>query len=212
MLSLPLPQPLRAAMMLPAYSAARRSAIDEADSLERRASGGDRDALAALLRTHAPAIRDVCRAVAGPQDGHDATQEALERIVTSIHKFNPDRGSFRAWALTVARNLCRDRLRRRGLEQRTFVPNGDEVTAWQETHAPSPERTVLARVETARLGEALETLPEGQRLAVVLYHLHEASYEEIATTLDIPMGTVMTWLHRGRKKLRAALADEESTS
>lgn len=192
---------------IPAYSPStgRSRAIDR--SRERRASGGDRDALAALLREHAPAIKDVCRFVAGPQDAGDATQEALERIVSSIDRYRPERGAFRSWALTVARNVCRDRLRRRGLERRTFVDDGDEVTDWTASGAPGPERVALARVETARLTEALDLLPEGQRLAVVLYHVHEATYEEIASTLDCPMGTVMTWLHRGRKKLRAALAE-----
>jgi RNA polymerase sigma-70 factor (ECF subfamily) len=57
------------------------------------------------------------------------------------------------------------------------------------------------------LTEALATLPENQRAAVVLFHFHEATYEEIAATLDAPMGTVMTWLHRARKKLRAQMEE-----
>lgn len=192
----------------PAYCAERRNGIEA--SLETRAAGGDKKALEALLREHARAIHDVCRFVAGEADARDATQESLERVVTSIDRFDPARGSFRSWALTVARNVCRDRLRRRGLERRTFVDDGDTATAWTATEAPGPERVALARIESARLAEALETLPEPMRLAVVLYHVHEATYEEIASTLDVPMGTVMTWLHRGRKRLRAALEAGES--
>lgn len=192
----------------PAYCAERRSGIEA--SLETRAAGGDKRALEALLREHARAIHDVCRFVAGEADARDSTQESLERIVTSIDRFDPARGSFRSWALTVARNVCRDRLRRRGLERRTFVDDGDAATAWTATEAPGPERVALARIESERLAEALETLPEPMRLAVVLYHVHEATYEEIASTLDVPMGTVMTWLHRGRKRLRAALEAGES--
>lgn len=191
----------------PAYSAERRDAIE---SRETRAAGGDRRALEALLREHARAIHDVCRFVAGPTDAHDATQEALERVVTSFDRFDPSRGTFRAWALTVARNVCRDRLRRRGLERRTFAADGDERTAWTASEAPGPERVALAKIESARLSAALETLPEPMRLAIVLYHVHESTYEEIAQTLDVPLGTVMTWLHRGRKRLRAALEASET--
>lgn len=191
----------------PAYCGERRSGIEA--SLETRAAGGDKRALEALLREHARAIHDVCRFVAGLEDAKDATQESLERIVTSIDRFDPARGSFKSWALTVTRNVCRDRLRRRGLERRTFVDEGDETTAWTATDAPGPERVALARIESERLAAALETLPEPMRLAVVLYHVHEATYEEIARTLDVPMGTVMTWLHRGRKRLRAALEETE---
>lgn len=190
----------------PAYWAERRNGIE--GSLEARAARGDKNALEALLREHARAIHDLCRYVAGPDDAHDATQESLERIVTSIDRFDPARGSFRSWALTVARNVCRDRLRRRGLERRAFVDTGDETTASTASAAPGPERVALARIESERLVRALETLPEPMRLAVVLFHVHEATYEEIARTLDVPMGTVMTWLHRGRKRLRAALEEE----
>lgn len=193
----------------PAYSAERRSGIEA--SLETRAAGGDKRALEALLREHARAIHDVCRFVAGMPDAKDATQESLERIVTSIDRFDPTRGTFKSWALTVTRNVCRDRLRRRGLERRTFIDEGDEKTAWTASEAPGPERVALARIESERLAEALETLPEPMRLAVVLYHVHESTYEEIARTLDVPMGTVMTWLHRGRKRLRAALEAGESS-
>ncbi|MCC6878020.1 MAG: RNA polymerase sigma factor [Sandaracinaceae bacterium] len=194
------------ASLTPAYSERRRVGIE--DSLEARLASGDRRALEALLREHGRAIHDLCRFVAGFEDGGDATQEALERIVTNIHSFDPARGSFRTWALTVARNVCRDRLRRRGLERKTFTRDGDEQTSWAPSEAPSPERVALARIETDRLHEALETLPEPMRLAVVLYHVHEATYEEIAQTLEVPIGTVMTWLHRGRKRLRAALDPE----
>ncbi|GAB5544158.1 MAG: sigma-70 family RNA polymerase sigma factor [Sandaracinaceae bacterium] len=192
----------------PAYSAERRTGIET--SLEQRAGGGDRRALEALLREHARAIHDVCRFVAGRDDARDATQEALEKIVTVIEKFDPERGSFRTWALTVTRNVCRDRLRRRGLERRTFVADGDEATGWVPSEAPGPERVALARIESQRLAEALETLPEKMRLAVVLYHVHGSTYEEIATTLEVPIGTVMTWLHRGRKRLRAALQEADA--
>lgn len=192
---------------VPAYSAERRTTIEE--SIEQRASRGDRRALEALLREHGRAIHDVCRFVAGKGDAHDATQEALERLVTSILKFDPERGSFRAWALTVSRNVCRDRLRRRGLERRTFIAEGDEATEWVPSEAPSPERVALARIESQRLATALETLPEQMRLAVVLYHVHGSTYEEIASTLEVPIGTVMTWLHRGRKRLRDVLSAVE---
>lgn len=188
----------------PAYSG-RRQGIE--GTLEERASGGDRRALEALLREHARVIHDVCRFVVGNGDAHDATQDALERIVTRIEKFDPDKGSFRTWALTVTRNLCRDRLRRRGLERRTFIADGESATDWVPADIPSPERVAMARIETHRLAQALEMLPEKMRFAVVLYHAHGSTYEEIASTLEVPMGTVMTWLHRGRKRLRAALQD-----
>lgn len=182
---------------------ARGQAIQ--DSLESRASRGDRHALESLLREHARAIHDVARHLVGDSYAHDAAQEALEKIVVSIASFDPERGSFRTWALTITRNICRDRLRRRGLERKTFVDDGDDVTSLTASDAPDVERIALARIESERLLAAIETLPEPMRIALILFHVHDSSYEEIAGALDVPIGTVMTWLHRGRKRLRMEL-------
>ncbi len=173
--------------------------------LARRAQGGDRDALSELLRRHAPSIYKLCHHVAGPSEGRDVAQQALEKIVVRIHQFDPSRGTFKNWSLTVARNTCRDRLRRRGLERTTFHSDGEGKTQRASSRKPTPERVALARIEAADLAEALETLPEGMRSAIVLFHVHGESYNDIAETLAVPKGTVMTWLHRGRKRLRDAL-------
>ena len=178
-------------------------------SLEERASSGDKRALEPLLREHARAISELCRCLAGPEDGRDAAQESLEKIVIAIGRFDPAKGTFRAWALAVARNTCRDRLRRRGLERRLFMAETDEPMDLPSDQ-PDVERTALARIESVRLAAALETLPAPMRAAIVLFHVHESSYEEIAAALEVPLGTVMTWLHRGRKRLRIAL-DGEAT-
>jgi len=189
----------------PAAEASRADEAADAATLARRAQGGDRDALSKLLRLYAADIYKLCHHVAGAQEGRDAAQLAMEKMVVRIGQFDPERGSFRNWALTVARNVCRDRLRRRGLERRTFASDGETVTTISPDGAPGPERIALARLDAKDLATALETLPEGMRSAIVLFHVHGASYEDIANTLDIPKGTVMTWLHRGRKKLREAL-------
>lgn len=199
-------------VLLPATSSSTAGRLTIDETLEGRARRGDRKALEALLREHARTIHDVCRYIVGFDDAHDATQEALERIVTAIHQYDPAKGAFRTWALTVTRNLCRDRLRRRGLERRTFHDPGEAGMDVRPDAAPGTERVALARIETERLAEALQTLPDGMRLAVVLFHVHEASYEEIASTLEVPAGTVMTWLHRGRRRLREALADDDTSA
>lgn len=181
------------------------SELDAGAARARRAAGGDREALEALLREHGPAIFKLCHHVAGPAEGPDAAQLAFERIVQRIDRYDADKGAFRSWALTVARNVCRDRLRRRGLERAAFAADGETMTAIAASAQPDPERVALARLDAGDLAVALETLPEKMRSAIVLFHVHESSYEQIATTLEVPLGTVMTWLHRGRKRLRAAL-------
>src|SRR5688572_16305375 len=136
------------AMALPRFPHAvtghSRPAEVVAPTVEARAARGDRGALEALLRQHARAVADLCQALCGAHDGRDAAQESLERIVTSIGRYDPTRGAFRAWALTVSRNVCRDRLRRRGLERAAFAMDGEEPIAHTAGNHPDPERLALA--------------------------------------------------------------------
>lgn len=179
----------------------------EEPSLLARARGGDRGALEILLAEHARAIWALCHGLSGTRDANDALQESLERIVRSLDRFDPGRGSFRVWAFAVARNVCRDRLRRCGLERATFHDDGDEQAAVAPSPAPDPERLAIARADQASMEAAIARLPENLRAAVVLFHFHELSYEQIATALEVPIGTVMTWIHRGRRRLRDSMEE-----
>ncbi|MEM7608825.1 MAG: sigma-70 family RNA polymerase sigma factor [Myxococcota bacterium] len=182
-----------------AFMLALSGSASSAETLVERARRGDRDSLEKLLRQTAPDVVNLCRHTLR-RDPDDAAQAALEKIVRKLHRFDGKRGSFRSWALAIARNECRDRMRslkRRGERESA------EVDA--PSDQPSPERLALARIEAADLAEALQTLPESQRSAIALFHGSGLSYEEIADVMDVPKGTIMTWLHRGRKRLRAAL-------
>ncbi len=185
-------------------SAAVTSAAPD-HSVELAAARGERAALEVLLRIHAPAMLSICQQYAGTQEARDALQESLERVVQQILRFDPAQGSFRSWAFSLTRNVCRDRLRRRGLERASFARDGEEQTQAAQGSEPDPERMAMAREGTADVARALSALPEDMRAALVMFHMHEASYEEIARALDVPLGTVMTWLHRGRSRLRQAL-------
>jgi len=87
-----------------------------------------------------------------------------------------------------------------------------ETAARAPAGGPDPEVLALARADARDVAEALATLPEGQRSALVLFHVHEASYEQIAKALGVPIGTVMTWIHRGRKRLRDAMEARPRTA
>ena len=77
--------------------------------------------------------------------------------------------------------------------------------------APGPEVEASRREQLSRLERALDDLDEGPRMAIVLFHIEEMSYRDIAAALEMPMGTVMTWLHRGRAQLKRALEGASAT-
>lgn len=189
------------------FDATKRMSADV--DVETRAARGERQALEILMREHAGAVLSLCRALVGPAAARDVAQDALAKVVVNVRLFDPTRGTFRQFALAVARNICRDYGRRRKLENAAFSPHGEEITAVEPARQETPEATAATRAAMRDLDSALADMPEGMREAVVRFHLHEASYEEIATDLGVPIGTVMSWLHRARQRLREELSGSE---
>ena len=170
--------------------------------LARRARRGDAAAFDQLVLRFQGPVHRCCWRMLRSAHAEDVTQETFIRAFVHFDRFDPDR-PFLPWLLAIARRLCLDLLRR------------DKVMARAETirmagEAPSPERHASLREQVSRLERALADLDEGPRAAIFLFHLEELSYRDIAAALEVPIGTVMTWLHRGRAQLKQAL--EEGTA
>lgn len=171
--------------------------------LAAAAAGGDRRALDELLDRHADRVHAICRRVVGnPDDALDATQEALIAVARGIGRFD-GRSAFTTWLYRVATNAALDELRRRGRRPRPV----EEL--------PEPAATVQMDDQVgARLDvdQALATLSEEFRVAVVLRDLCDLDYAEIAEVLGVPPGTVRSRIARGRAALAAALGNPETSS
>lgn len=171
-------------------------------ALERRIARGDRDALAEALREHAPLLIRYAATLVHRDEASDMGQRALERIVKNLGSFDPERGRFRTWAITITRNVCIDHLRRR---RDLLAATSEPVEPADLSPQADPARALESKQGLVALERAMGDLPEGMRSALTLFHVHGESYDSIATILDVPKGTVMTWLHRGRKQLRDRL-------
>ncbi len=189
------------------HRAPPNAAIAAADmALQLAARRGDRDAFAGLVERHSHHVHALCSRILGPSaDAADAAQEAFVRAYFALDRYDPAL-PFVAWVLSIARNACLDVLRRRRDRKTDLV----EALALE---AASAEPDVLSRAvdrETAlRVNRALGRLDVRYREVLTLYHYNEQSYAEIADILGVPIGTVMTWIHRGRRALRDALEIEE---
>ena len=165
------------------------------EDLARRAALGDRAALEHLLAQHFDQIHAVCRRVLGhPEDALDATQEALIAISRGIHRFD-GRSRFTTWMYRVATNAALDEARRR--KRRPLATEHLPEPA----NRPDETAAVDARLD---VDAALATLPADYRAAVALRDLAGLDYAEIASVLEIPIGTVRSRIARGR----ALLADQ----
>ena len=206
-LSLPLtlsPSPDQALIACPA---------DEAE-WARAASGGDKAAFSRLVEKHKQSVYGLCyRLLGGGEEARDAAQEAFVRAYTGIRDFDA-RQPFAAWVLRIARNHCIDLLRRRrptlALEPRSDEPEAGVAPELQDHFAVTGEQAVQEEEAQRDLDLAIAALPPRYREVIALFHVQHKSYAEIALTLGVPMGTVMTWLHRARKELKAKLVDHLS--
>jgi len=142
------------------------------------------------------------RLTGNPDDAHDLVQEVLLRVRRGLASYQP--GSFEGWLWRITRNAFLDDVRRK--KRRPTAPLPDEVDRWDAASSES------ADVEYARvtLGDdiqkALLELPMDFREAVVLCDVVGLSYEEIAVAVAVPIGTVRSRIHRGRKMLRELLS------
>lgn len=143
-----------------------------------------------------PRLRRYARALVGDRAAaDDLVQDTLERAWARVAQWRPG-SDLRAWLFGIMHNLHIDQIRRRGLKESPL----------DEEHHDVPIRaTQTDCLELRDVESALTRLPDEQRAVLLLVALEDMSYEEIATTLSIPLGTVMSRLSRGRERLRLIL-------
>jgi RNA polymerase sigma-70 factor (ECF subfamily) len=157
-----------------------------------------------------PLFATALRLTRNRDDAEDLVQEALFRGFRSLHTFR--KGSrFRAWMFRILHNVFINRIRREQLAPAATDPT--DLNPSDHDH-PIPDLRSLGELPKVadrhfdeRVKAAVDGLPESFRQPMVLFSLGGLSYQEIADTLEIPIGTVMSRLHRARKLLRSDLAE-----
>ena len=163
------------------------------------AQQGDRGAFGELVRRHrAGVINVVCRMCGDAHVAEDAAQEAFIRAWQHLPSYRP-RSPFRNWVYRIATNAAVDVLRR---EKETVDIDTLPLVASNE----GPEAAMEGHERNERVQQAVLALPPASRAVLVLREYEGLSYREIAETLDIPIGTVMSRLNYARNRLRESLA------
>jgi RNA polymerase sigma factor (sigma-70 family) len=154
-----------------------------------------------VVREHSPRVYRLAYRLAGnPQDAEDLTQETFVRVFRSLADYTP--GTFEGWLHRITTNLFLDLVRRRQRIRFDALPDDAERLPGRER---SPEQVYSDTHLDSDVQTALDGLPPDFRAAVVLCDIEGLSYEEIAATLGIKLGTVRSRIHRGRLQLREAL-------
>jgi len=177
------------------------------DALLKRSAKGDERAFAKLYHRHqGPLFRFALRMTGSSWAAEEIVQDVFMMLVREPKKFDPDRGTLGAFLYGVARNRIMKHLERTPRDfslDESGDAGRDSHPQLQEQMTPAHWAELSERREQVRA--AVLELPPEFREAVVLCELEEMSYEEAASTLDCPVGTIRSRLHRGRALLLAKL-------
>ena len=179
--------------------------MDEEPALIQRAQKGDHDAFAALVNEHQRYVYNLAfRVVRDENEALDLTQETFVRAWTALPNFR-GQSQFRTWLYRITTNLCYNRLP--GL-RRSLNDLGDDVIGEiPETNLDNPAQKFEGNEIKTHLYKAIDDLDPNYKLLITLRYQNDLSYEEISSTLNLPLGTVKTGLFRAKEKLRLALAN-----
>lgn len=177
-------------------------------TLIERAQAQDEAAFDQIVRLYADRIYNYVRRMVGnPQDAEDITQEVFIRAYQGLSQFD-GRASFSTWLFRIATNLCIDHKRRQSRRVQTVPYHHDESDEeegdWEfpDTNQPSALDHLLSQELQAVVEGAIERLNPKLKTVLLLYDVEGLSYEQIAETLGIPMGTVKSRLFTAREQIR----------
>ena len=168
--------------------------------LVSKAQNGDRNAFSELVHTHSQGVLNVVYRMCGNGDlAEDAAQEAFIQAWLRLSSYKV-KASFRSWLYRIAVNTAIDMLRK----EKRILPNTIEDLNLSDSR-PGPEAMLASSERTELIREAVLTLPNASRAVLILREYEGLSYQEIAESLEIPMGTVMSRLSYARKLLKEKL-------
>jgi len=167
-----------------------------------------------LRRYERPVFSLVFRMVRDRTVAEDLAQDTFIKVLNHIDKYRPE-FKFSSWLFKIANNVAIDHLRRRQLDTISIDGAANAATASEieatrfelADSAESPLEALASRETGSAIERAIARLRPEYRACIVLRHVEGRSYEEIAATLDLPLGTVKTFIHRARHQLREQLQE-----
>jgi RNA polymerase sigma-70 factor (ECF subfamily) len=187
---------------------AEKRALNDRDvGLMLRVKEGDNEAFELLVELHQSAvIGTVAKMLGGASEAEDIAQQVFIRIWKSAKRYQPQ-AKFTTWMFTITRNLVFNETRRRKRKPTVSVEEREEESHQQveDVHSTTPDQDVLHSELERAVDDAIQALPEKQRLAVVLRRYEEMPYDEIGRVLSMSVPAVKSLLFRARTQLKESL-------
>ena len=189
--------------------------LDKEKELVSRTLDGDQRAFGALYDSYRPRVYATVRGrTRDTDDVDDLVQATFIRAYQGLAGFRGE-AAFSTWLTQIAMNLCTSHVRsQRARQTRLDVVSEPETEirdVWEPARTDSPEEALDKKEDQEMLIRAIRRLPPSYRRAMWLRYVEDRSYLEIMVALEVPMGTVKSWLHRARQQLEADIRDENRT-
>lgn len=163
-------------------------------------------------RYQRPVFSLIYRLVRDREKAEDLAQDTFIKVLNAIDRYNPE-FKFSSWIFKIAHNTALDQLRKRehetlsldGSPHARTAAEADASTITPESHDENPEQFTMNRELGSEIEQALGAIRPDYRTAIVLCHVEGRPYEEIADIMGVPLGTVKTYIHRGRRDLMEKL-------
>ena len=184
---------------------------DPDTELMLRVKRGDEAAFEELVDKYKqPVLNLVYRILRDATEAEDMAQNVFVQVFKSADRYRVE-AKFSTWLFTIARNLCLNELRRRSRHPAESIEAAGEATddsparQFEDKRSVSAPDQLLREELSAKVEDALASLPENQRTAILLFKEQEMSYEEISTLLDCSLSATKSLIHRGRETLKQKL-------
>lgn len=188
--------------------------LPDADIVALAQQGRDSAFRELVRRYERPVFSLVYRMVRDREAAEDLAQDSFVKVLNHIDRYRPE-FKFSSWIFKIANNVAIDHLRKRQLDTISMDGSPHATTAAQVEASSfdvvAQQESALQELEAREIGSsierAIERLRPEYRSCIMLRHVEGRSYEEIAATLDLPLGTVKTYIHRARNELRVYLQE-----
>jgi RNA polymerase sigma-70 factor, ECF subfamily len=188
------------------------SSLTDQQVVQLAREGRERAFRELIGRYQRPVFSLIYRLVRDREKAEDLAQDTFIKVLNAIDRYDPT-FKFSSWIFKIAHNTALDHLRRRtpdtlsldGSPHATSAAETEATVITPESHDENPEEYTLNRELGSEIETAIGTLRVEYRTAIILCHVEGRPYEEIAQIMSVPLGTVKTYIHRGRKELMVAL-------
>jgi RNA polymerase sigma factor (sigma-70 family) len=186
-------------------SRAPAGGLSDADLVDQLGAG-DQRVMGLLYGRHAAAARSLARRICLDVGiAEDVLQEVFFTVWREHSRYDPARGSFATWLLTLVHHKSVDAVRREISLRHRIVSSSADESEWPTAAEPGADEVAIGSVVAAQVRDAVGRLPVGQRQALTLSYFGGYTQREIATLIDVPVGTVKSRMFLGVQRLRASL-------